>query len=369
MFGRFQRHADHQRKGGDGDVRSRPFDLGPPDGQHEVRIIRHIKALPVEDFVFQEYHRIGVADGRFQQTLGVRPRPRRDHLEPRDMGEPRGVALRVLGGDAGGGAVGTAEDDRRPHLPARHVERLGRRVDDLVHGLHGEVEGHEFDDRLQAAERRADAEPCEAVLGDRGVDHPLGAEFLQQALTDLVGALVLGDFLAHQVDPLVAAHFLGHGVAQRIADGEAHHGAVIIGFRRRLGGRRRGWRGRGWGRRGRRRSLRFRLWGRLRRRGGRRGGGFNVRYVLAFLGDDGDRRVDGDVLGPFGNQDLAQCPLVHGLDFHGRLVGFDLGQDVAAGDGVAFAFKPFGDLAFGHGRRQRRHQDLRGHVTPSRGPD
>ena len=57
---------------------------------------------------------------------------------------------------------------------------------------------------FRPAEGRADAEAGEAVLGDRRVDHPLGAELLQQALADLVGALVLGDLLAHQEDLFVA---------------------------------------------------------------------------------------------------------------------------------------------------------------------
>ena len=67
------------------------------------------------------------------------------------------------------------------------------------------------------AKRRADAEAGKAVLGDRRVDDALVAELLQQALADLVGALVLGDLLAHQEDVRVAAHLLGHGVAQRFA--------------------------------------------------------------------------------------------------------------------------------------------------------
>ena len=67
-------------------------------------------------------------------------------------------------------------------LAARHVEGLGRRVDDLVDRLHGEVEGHELDDRAQARERRADADAGETVLGDRRVDDATIAEFLQQSL-------------------------------------------------------------------------------------------------------------------------------------------------------------------------------------------
>ena len=86
------------------------------------------------------------------------------------MRVPGRIVLAVLGGDARGGAVRAAEHDRAAHLAARHVERLGGRVDDLVDRLHGEVEGHELDDRLEAGERRADAEAGKAVLGDRRVD-------------------------------------------------------------------------------------------------------------------------------------------------------------------------------------------------------
>jgi hypothetical protein len=72
---------------------------------------------------------------------------------------------------------------------------------------------------FRPAKGRADAEAGEAVLGDRRVDDAAVAELLQQALADLVGALVLADFLAHQEDLVVAAHLLGHGVAQRFAHG------------------------------------------------------------------------------------------------------------------------------------------------------
>jgi hypothetical protein len=59
---------------------------------------------------------------------------------------------------------------------------------------------------FRPAEGRADAQAGEAVLGDRRIDDALGAELVQQALADLVGALILGDLLAHQEDVLVAAH-------------------------------------------------------------------------------------------------------------------------------------------------------------------
>src|SRR6202035_158828 len=45
--------------------------------------------------------------------------------------------------------------------------RLRRRIDDLVDRLHGEVEGHELDDRLQARHRRAHRDAGKAMLGHR----------------------------------------------------------------------------------------------------------------------------------------------------------------------------------------------------------
>src|SRR5436853_2761891 len=53
-----------------------------------------------------------------------------------------------------------------------------------------EIESHELDDGLQPGQRSADAETGKSVLGDRSVDHPLGSEFLEQPLGDLVGALI-----------------------------------------------------------------------------------------------------------------------------------------------------------------------------------
>ena len=165
----------------------------------------------------------GSRDRALQQALGVGGGVGGDDLQTGHRRVPGRIILAVLRADAGGGAVGTAEDDRAAHLPARHVERLGGGIDDLVHRLHGEVEGHELDDRLQPGHCRADAQPRKAVLGDRRVDDAPGAELLQQPLRDLVGALVLGDLLAHDEDVGVAAHLLGHGIAQRLADGGRDH--------------------------------------------------------------------------------------------------------------------------------------------------
>ena len=117
----------------------------------------------------------------------------RDHLEAGAMGIPACIALGMLGGDPGGRSIGAAKDDGAAHLTARHVMGFRRRVDDLVDRLHCEIEGHELDDWLEPGHGGADADSGEAGLGDRRVDHPARAEFLEQALADLIGALIFGD--------------------------------------------------------------------------------------------------------------------------------------------------------------------------------
>ncbi len=106
----------------------------------------------------------------------------------------------------------------------------------MVDRLHGEVPGHELDDRLEAGEGRADAHPGEAIFGDRRIDHARRAELIEQALGHFVGALILADLLAHDEHRRIAAHLLGHGVAQRLAHGHAHHlgAGRDLGFRPRL---------------------------------------------------------------------------------------------------------------------------------------
>ena len=139
------------------------------------------------------------------------------------MGVPGGIILAVLRGDARGGAVRPAEHDRAMHLAARHIERLGGGIDDVVDRLHGEVPGHELDDGLQPGEGRADPDPGEAVFGDRRIDHAGRTELVEQPLGHLVGALIFADLLAHDEHRRVAAHLFGHGVAQRLAHGELDH--------------------------------------------------------------------------------------------------------------------------------------------------
>ncbi len=216
-----------------------------------------------------------------------------------------------------------------------------------------------------AAPTPSPAKPCSVI----GVSITrMRAEFLQQALGDLVGALIFGDLLAHHEDVLVAAHLLRHGVAQRFAHRHGHHLGAVRHVRlgqsvlrraaRRVSG--------GAGARLRPAAPAASAFAGGAGFGGllrtsRRAAVLQRGGVLAFGQDHGDRRVDRDVVGAFRHQDLAERAFVDRLDLHGRLVGLDLGDDVAGLDRVALLLEPLGEVALLHRRRERGHQDFDRH--------
>ena len=94
--------------------------------------------------VLKDYDRIRVTDSSLEQTLGVLGAVWRDDLESGNASVPGCVILRVLGSDTRSETVGSTEGDVAGLDTTRHVVCLCGRVDDLVNGLHGEVEGHEL---------------------------------------------------------------------------------------------------------------------------------------------------------------------------------------------------------------------------------
>eukprot|EP00053_Salpingoeca_punica_P008562 m.76658 g.76658 ORF g.76658 m.76658 type:complete len:418 (+) comp14651_c0_seq1:227-1480(+) len=198
------------------------LDLGLADRDEEVRaagLLGQLKLHAVHELVLQADYGVLVADGRLEQANGVLRRVGRDDLEARAVGVPRAEALRVLGTDAGRRAVGAAEDDGAGEHAVGHVVGLGGRVDHVVDGLHGEVEGHELADRAEAGHGCADGHASETHLRDGRVDHSVATKRLQQAAADLICAVVLADLLAHEDDLLIAPHLVLHGQRQGIANG------------------------------------------------------------------------------------------------------------------------------------------------------
>ena len=94
--------------------------------------------------VLQDTDWVRIANRRLQQPLGIFRTPRRHDLKSRDTSVPSGVILRMLRSDARREPIGSSEGDVTRLNAARHVVSLCGRVDDLIDGLHGEIEGHEL---------------------------------------------------------------------------------------------------------------------------------------------------------------------------------------------------------------------------------
>lgn len=94
------------------------------------------------------------------------------------------------------------------------------------------------------------------------------------------------------------------------------------------------------------------------------GGDLEGGEVVAGLGDDGDAGADLNGLGAVAGGDLEHDAVVLGLDVHGGLVGLDLEEYVAGGEGLALLDLPAGDVTLRHGRGQGGHGEvLRGEAS------
>ena len=211
---RAQRHLHHAAGGDDGDVAAFALDVG--DAQRNgVIFLRHRALQPVHHLVFEKHHRVVVADGRFQQALGVVGRRRHHHLQSGNVAEPGVQRLRMLRGRAARGAQRGSHHQRRFPLAARHVMNLGGLVHHLVHGEPDEIAEHDVDHRTHAGHRGAHGNAGEAGFRNRRVEHALGAELFHQAGEHFERMARFGDVFAQNEDARIAAHLFG----QRFADG------------------------------------------------------------------------------------------------------------------------------------------------------
>ena len=129
---------------------------------------------------------------------------------------------------AGEAAAGRQPDDHR-HRDALAVVELRGDVDELVEAAGDEVGELHLADRPQPLDRGADRGADDRVLGQRRVEHPLGAELLHEAVGDLERAAEGADVLAEAEHGLVAAHLLAKTVGDRLQVCHLGHQAALLG--------------------------------------------------------------------------------------------------------------------------------------------
>ena len=212
LIGGVERLVDESAGRDDGDVLALPHHPRLAE-RDRLELVRHLFLEAVQRPVLEEDHGVVLVDRAVEEPADVRRRGGEDHLQARDVDEPRLELLRVLGTGRPACAALRPDGQRHLQLPARHVAMLGRLVDDLLGRERQEVLVHDLDDRAHALHRRAD--PCadDSDLGDRRVADALGAELVQQPLGDAHRAAHLGDVLAHDEDVVVLAHRGRDGIA------------------------------------------------------------------------------------------------------------------------------------------------------------
>jgi len=176
---------------------------------------------PVKIFVLEEDDRIVVANGGLDEAFGIVGGGGADDFQARSVHEVHFGILRMKRAAMHVAAAGTADHERSGRAPS--VVGFGDHVGDLVEGTADEVHELEFGDGAQAGESCAEGCTDDRGFGDGGIDDPLGAEAVDEAVGDLEGAAVDADVLADTKDGGVALHFFPDSLADGFEIGESRH--------------------------------------------------------------------------------------------------------------------------------------------------
>jgi len=175
----------------------------------------------VEIFVLEKDHGIVVANGGFDQSLGVIGGCGAHDFETGSVYEPHLGILRMEGATVDVASAGTAQDQRGGSSPA--VVRLCNHVDNLIEGAADEVHELKFGYGTQAGEGGSESRADDGRLGDGCVDDTLGAEAVDESVGDLERSSVNADVLAQTEDCGVAGHFLPDSLADGLEIGQDGH--------------------------------------------------------------------------------------------------------------------------------------------------
>src|SRR5450759_2407629 len=101
-------------------------------------------------------------------------------------------------------SAGHPNDQGYLWLAAKHVVKFGRAIDYQVAGEQTEIDGHQFEDGAQTAQRRADGRTGYYFFRQGSVAHALFAKLLEQSFADGVGAAITGDIFTQDKNAFVA---------------------------------------------------------------------------------------------------------------------------------------------------------------------
>src|SRR5271166_3807676 len=169
---------NHRRISNDAEVAAFANKVGFADGDDVIFGGDFALDAAVEIFVLEENAGIVVADGGFDEALGVVGRGGADDFEAGIVDEPHLGILRVEGAAVDVSAAGAAEDEWGGCAP--EIVRLGDHVADLVEGAGDEVHELEFGDGAHAGERRSEGRTYDGGLGDGRVDDAFGSEAVDE---------------------------------------------------------------------------------------------------------------------------------------------------------------------------------------------
>ena len=190
------------------------------DGNGDVAFGQLFFDPAIEKFVLEEEAGIVVANGRFDQALGVARSGRADHFQSGRVHVPHLGILRMEWPAAHAATGGAANHHGSRRAPA--IVGLRHRVHDLR--VRGADEVHElkFGNRTHAGERGSEGGANDGRFGDGGVDNALRAEAVDEAVCDFERAAVNADVFADAEDGGIAIHFFLDALADGFKIGEEH---------------------------------------------------------------------------------------------------------------------------------------------------
>src|SRR2546421_10392347 len=90
-----------------------------------------------------------------------------------------------------------ANHQRDGALSAKHGVDFRGVIDDLIHGQHNEIDGHDLHNGAKAQHRGASSHANKPILSNGGIYHAFGTELLKQTSRDFIRAFEGTDLLAH----------------------------------------------------------------------------------------------------------------------------------------------------------------------------